>query len=147
MSLVDTLRKDMFEAKRNGDDKSSSILSIVLADISNAKISKGDELSEEEVIDVVRKEAKKLKEAFELYTSSGRNDLAEVEKFQLDVIERYLPKLMSEEEIKAFVQDKIAELSLPVNDLGKLMGLIMPQLKGKADGALVNKVVREIASN
>lgn len=146
MNLVDTLRKDMFIAKKKEDNISSSILSIVLADISNAKIAKGFELTDEEVIDVLRKQAKKLKEAYELYKSSGRNDLAEVEKFQLNVIEKYLPQLMSEEDIKAFIQTKIAEISLPTNDLGKLMGLIMPQLKGKAEGVLVNKVIREIIS-
>lgn len=147
MNLVDTLRKEMFEAKRNHDEYASSILSLVLADISNAKIAKGDELSEEEVVEILRKSSKKLKEAYDLYIESGREDLAKIEKIQLEYLDKYLPKLMSEEEIREFVKSKIEELSLPVNDLGKLMGFVMPQLRGKADGAIVNKVVREIASN
>ncbi len=147
MNLVDTLRKEMFEAKRNNDDNASSILSLVLADISNAKIAKGEDISEEEVIEILRKSSKKLKESYDVYIQSGRDDLAMIEKIQLEYLDKYLPKLMSEEEIREFVKAKIEELSLPVNDLGKLMGFVMPQLKGKADGAIVNKVVREIASN
>jgi len=146
MNLVVSLRKEMFEAKRNRDDVKSSILSLVVADIANTKISKGQDLKEEDVIDVLRKYEKKLKEAYEIYENSGRDDLATIEKVQLQIIQEYLPQLMSEEEVKAFVVNKIGEMNIEIVDIGKLMGVIMPMLKGKADGSIVNKVVRDISN-
>ena len=94
--------------------------------------------------DVLTKQAKQRRESLAEYTKAGREDLAEQEKYELDIIESYLPQMMSREEIEVLVKQAIVDTgaSSP-KDMGQVMGKLMPQVKGKADGRLVNEVVRE----
>jgi uncharacterized protein YqeY len=148
MSLLETLRKDMFEARKASDINKANILGIAIASINEFIIETDKELTEEDVISVLRKEEKKLKDALEQYTQNGREDLAKIEKEQLEVISGYLPKLMSEEEIEKFVRSEMSEMdSVAALQLGKVMGSIMAQLKGKADGVVVSRVVKKIFEN
>lgn len=100
-------------------------------------------LSEEDVADVLRKEAKQRKDSIEQFENAGRTDLSEKEAYELTVIESYLPKMLSEQEVAAIVDEVIAAVgaSSPA-DMGKVMGQLMPKVKGKADGGLVNKLVK-----
>ncbi len=105
-------------------------------------------LSEEQVTQVLMKAAKQRKDSIEQYSNAGRDDLVAVEQKELEIIDSYLPKMMSEKEISSIVDEVMAETgaSSP-QDMGKVMGAIMPKVKGKADGSLVNKIVREKLSN
>ncbi|MCK9368967.1 GatB/YqeY domain-containing protein [Candidatus Dojkabacteria bacterium] len=148
MSLLETLRKDMFEARKASNANKANILGIAIASIGDFKIEAQRELTDEDIISILRKEEKKLQDAFGQYTLNGREDLAKIEKEQLEVISGYLPKLMSEEEIEKFVRKEMAEMDgLAALQIGKVMGGVMAQLKGKADGGVVSMVVKRIFEN
>lgn len=142
MKLQKTLREDMFKARKDGDTSKADILNMIIAALKNAQINKGEELKEEEEIDVIRKEAKKLNDAFVQYTEGGREDLAKKEKEQFDIVETYLPKLMSSDDIEAVVAQVIEKSGAnSPRDIGMVMGMVMKELKGKADGGEVNTAV------
>jgi len=147
MSLVDTLRKDMFQASKDGDVNKSDILKMALASIKNAQIEVEEELSDADVEKILRKEVKKVKDSIEQFEKMGREDLLSKEKSQLEVLESYLPELMSEEEVKKVVEKKIEELGANgMKDMGKVMGVVMKELDGKTDGNTVKNIVQELLS-
>jgi uncharacterized protein len=145
MTLSEKIRKDMLDGVKQKDSVRVDILKMVLASFKNAEIEKGESLDEKSQEAILRKEVKKLKDAFEQYTQAGRSDLAQKEKAQLDILEAYLPELMSEDEVREFVKKKASELGVEsIRDMGKLMGVVMKELQGKADGGVVNNIVREV---
>lgn len=147
MSLIDQIREDMFEASKNGDSLRSDILKIAMASVKNEEVKKGEALEDAEVEKILRTEVKKIKDSIEQYEGMGRNDLAEEEKKQLEVLGKYLPELMPEDEIKKIVEAKASEMSITsMSDMGKLMGIVMKDLNGKADGAVVRQIVQEVLS-
>lgn len=147
MSIVDSIRKDMFEAKSGGDSVKSEILSMTLASIKNVEIDKG-ELSEENIVEIIRKEVKKLEDAYKLYTDGGRDDLASREKEQLDILNTYIPALMGEEEVREVVNKVVEGMpNATIRDMGIVMGSAMKELKGKADGNLVSQIVKDTLSS
>ncbi|MGC8964703.1 MAG: GatB/YqeY domain-containing protein, partial [Brevinematia bacterium] len=104
----------------------------------------GKELTEEEIISVIQKEIKKRKEAMELYEKGGRKDLYEKEKAELEILESYLPKQLTEEEIKSIIAEAINSLGAKSpSDVGKVMKEVMPKVKGRADGNFVKRLVEE----
>jgi len=145
MTLSEKIRKDMLDGVKQKDSVRVDILKMVLASFKNAEIEKGESLDDKSQEAILRKEVKKLKDAFEQYTQAGRSDLAQKEKAQLDILEAYLPELMSEDEVREFVKKKASELGVEsMRDMGKLMGVVMKELHGKADGGVVNNIVREV---
>ncbi len=146
MSLLDTINADLKNAMKRGDDAAKRALRSVKAAITRAEKDKGNRpLTDEEIIAVLRKQAKQRQDSIEAYRNAGREDLVAEEAAELAVIETYLPQLMSEEEIRELAQKVIEELgATSPRDMGKVMGRLMPQLKGKADGRLVNQVVRNL---
>ncbi len=147
MSLVDKIRKDMFSFAKNGDSVSSQILKMVLASVKNEEIKKGGVLEDIEIEKVLRMEIKKIKDAIEQYEKMGREDLKAEEERQLDVLKKYLPELISEEEIRKVVEAKASEMGITsMSDMGRLMGAVMKDLNGRADGALVRQIVQEVLS-
>jgi hypothetical protein len=125
-------------------------LRLLLAALQNREIEKrgktgASELSEEEVIEVVTREVKKRKEAIGLYTQGNRSDLADKEKKELIIIEKFLPPQMDEEEVRIIIQKQIETMgNPPASDFGKVMGIVMKDLKGKVDGTVVTKIIKEI---
>lgn len=104
-------------------------------------------LSDDEVLDVIRRSVKQRKDSIEQFKAGGRNDLAETESAELKILEAYLPAQMSQEEIKSFVEQKITEAGeIDKTKLGMFIGLIMKELKGKADGAEVKKIIDSLIS-
>ena len=146
MSLLETINNDLKTAMKTGDDAAKRALRGVKAAITRAEKEKGNQpLSDEEIIVVLRKQAKQRQDSIEAYRSAGREDLVAEEEAELKVIERYLPRLMDEEEIRAAARQVIDEVGATgPRDMGKVMGRLMSQLKGRADGRLVNQVVREL---
>lgn len=142
MSLVDSIRKDMFLASKEGFVEKSDILKMALASIKNAEIEKGDSLDDSEIEKILRKEVKKIKDSIEQFEKMGREDLLEREKAQLEVLQSYIPELMSEEDVRTFVKGKIQELNVQdKRDMGRLMGAVMKEIGSKADGGIVKSVV------
>jgi hypothetical protein len=147
MSLIDTIRKDMFMASKEGRTSESDILKMSLASIKNAEISSDKELTDQDVELLLRKEVKKIQDSIAQYTEMGRTDLVENEQSQLDVLNKYLPELMGEEEVEEIVKTKIQELgATDKRDMGRVMGTVMKELNGKADGGLVKNIVDKLLS-
>lgn len=113
-----------------------------------ADLEKEGQLTEGEATGVVSSEAKKRKESISEFEKGGRAELAEKEKKELAILEKYLPEQMSEEELKKLAQEAIEKVGASdQKDMGKVMAELMPQLKGKADGSLVSKTVKDLLSN
>lgn len=147
MSLAETFRKDMFEATRNHDINKVDILKLSLASIKNVEVEKGEPLDDSEIVNVLRKEVKKIKDSIEQYEKMGREDLLQKEKSQLEVLNSYLPQLMTEEEVKVVVSKKIKELGVSdIKDMGKVIGAVMKELNGKTDGSVVKDAVQSLLS-
>ncbi len=137
----------MIEASKKGDVDSTNILKLAIASIKNAEIAKGDKLSDEEILKVLRKEESKIKDSIAEFTKMGRKDLIERESRQLKVISSYLPNLMSREEIEKVVSKAVADTHAEgLKSMGAVMGIVMKELNGKADGSVVKEVVQEFLS-
>ncbi len=137
-SLKDRLRGDMNSARRRQDKDRARLLSTVLSDVRNREIEKGHDLDDPEVVEVLAKCIKLRGEAAEQMAS--RPELAEKERGEADALKEYMPPQLSEEEISQAV---VAAIEAGAADIGAVMKAVMPQLKGRADGREVNRVVRE----
>ncbi|HHX99166.1 TPA: GatB/YqeY domain-containing protein [Candidatus Dojkabacteria bacterium] len=144
MSLLETLRKDMILATKEKNVSKMDILKMALATLRNEEIAQGKELTDQEVEKVLRKEVKKIEESIEQFGQMGREDLVKKEKEQLGYLEEYLPELMSEKEVEKIVKGKIEEVGAQgMSDMGKVMGVVMKEISGKADGNLVKQIVQK----
>ncbi len=143
MSRTDEVRKAMVEAMKAKDKETKDTLSMLLAALKNKAIDKREDLTEEEEIQVVLKEIKQTKESLEL-TPADRTDLVNEYKARLAVLEQFAPKMMDADEIKAIISGVLSDLGIETptpQDKGKIMKELMPKVKGKADGKLVNEIV------
>ena len=149
MGLKETLKNDLTEAIRSSDKVVSGTIRMVLTAITNEEVS-GKEarvLTDDEIITVLSREAKKRREAAEEFAKAGRTDKAADEKAEGDVIARYLPAQLSEDDIKKLIAAAIASTGAAgPADMGKVMGAIKPQIAGKADGAVVSSLVKAALS-
>jgi len=146
MSIKEKLRADLMDAIRSRDGISSGTIRMVLSAITNEEVS-GKEvriLTDAEVITVLSREAKKRREAAVAYDAVGRADKADLEKSEGEIIAAYLPAQMGEDEIKKLIASAITQSGAggPA-DMGKVMGILKPQVAGKADGAIVSGLVKE----
>jgi uncharacterized protein YqeY len=146
-ALKDRLRDDLTTAIKDRDKVRSSTIRMVLSAISEAEVAgkQARQLTDEQVLEVVVREAKKRREAEEAYVSAGREELAAKERAEADVLTDYLPQQLSAAEIAALVTAAIEQTGaaeLGPRGIGKVMGLVSPQTKGKADGAVVAAEVR-----
>lgn len=143
MGLREKIEKDMVDAMKSGEEVKKSTLRMLKADIMTEKARTGKDPEEETVLELVMRAAKRRKESFEEFTKAGRSDLAQKEKAELEIIEQYLPKQMSEEEVAAEVDKKIASMggTISQKDIGRLMGSIMKDFKGRVDGNVVKKIL------
>ncbi len=133
---------DLKSAQLAKDETKVSTLRLLLSEIHNLEIQKGD-LSEEDILSVVAREAKKRKEAIEAYRKGGREDSARKEETELKILEGYLPAQLSNEELTQIIDQAKLELgATKVTDLGKVMGVVMGKVAGRADGNTVSELVR-----
>lgn len=130
----------MNEARKQRDAARTILLSTILADIKNREFELKHPASDDEVVEVLRRGIKRRHEAAEAYTAGKRPDVAEKELGEAKALEAYLPPAVDPEEIRQAVRAAIAS---GAKDLGKVMGLVMPQFKGKADGKVINQIVSE----
>ena len=148
MSLDQELLEDMKRSMKARDKIRVETIRGLRAQLKNAQITKNGELSEEEVIQVLSNAAKKRKESIEQFNAVGRKDRADIEQQELDIIYEYLPKQMDEKEIGVLVNSVFEEVKPEsMKDMGKIMSSIMPKVKGRADGKLVQQIVRDKLSS
>ncbi|WP_226036944.1 GatB/YqeY domain-containing protein [Aquibacillus saliphilus] len=143
MSLVERLNRDMKQAMRNKDKQTLNVIRMVKASLQNDAIKLGkDELSEEEELTVLTRELKQRKDSLHEFKEAGRNDLVEKLDDEIKVLQAYMPKQLSQEELEEIVLETIKEVDVSSKkDMGKVMSALMPKVKGKADGSKVNQLV------
>ncbi len=139
-SLADRLRAAMNEARKQRDQPRTLLLSTILSDIKNREIELNHTPTDDETVEVLRRGIKKRRESVEMYDKGGRAELAATESAEIKALEAFLPAGAPPEEIRAAVREAIAS---GAKDMGKVMGAVMPKLKGRADGSLVNTIARE----
>jgi hypothetical protein len=142
VSLTEQLQADMKTAMRDGDAQRRDTLRLAIAAVQNAAKAKREPLSDEEALAVLSRQVKTRRESIEAFRDAGRDDLADKEQAEIDVLAPYLPAQMGEDEVRALVVEAIAATgaSSP-KDLGRVMGALMPRVKGRADGKLVSSLV------
>ncbi len=146
MSMIEEVRSQMMDAMKNRDKDRKDALSMLLSALKNKAIDKRDDLTEAEEFEVVKKEIKQTKETMEL-APADREDIKEACRIRLTVYQEFAPEEMSEEAIRAQVKEVFETLGITepsAKDKGKVMKELMPRVKGKADGGLVNKIVGEM---
>jgi len=144
MSLIDTFRKDMISATKDGNTDKLDILKLALASMINAQKASSEELKDVDFEKILKKEVKKVKDSIEQFSAIGRMELADREKRQLEVLESYLPKEMSSEDVAKIVKRIISEIKPEGSkDMGRVMGVVMKEVAGRADGNVVKEIVLE----
>ena len=138
--LKNRLRSDLTSARKDRDKLRTLVLSTILADVHNREIELGAELSDDQTIQVLSRGIKQRKDAASQMRAAGRDELASGEEAQLTVLSEYLPEGMSEDEVRALVRAAIED---GVDQMGMLMGRVMPQIRGRYDGKEANRIVRE----
>ena len=143
MSILERLTEDMKAAMKRGDKDRLGTIRQLRAQLNNARIELGRDLNDDDAIAVLTNAAKKRKEAIEMYEKAGREDLVAKEKAELAVIQEYLPQQLSREELEGIVDAVIKEVNATtMKDLGRVMGKVMQQVRGRADGKEVQELVR-----
>jgi uncharacterized protein YqeY len=141
--LRDQIADDMRAAMKAREQTRVSTLRMLMAAVKNTQVDKGHELDDEEVVDVVAREAKRRRESMEAFEKGGRDELVEKERAELNVLEAYLPERMGEAELASLVDEAIAETgATSAKEMGQVMKALMPKVKGRADGAAVSTLVR-----
>jgi len=139
-TLLVRLQQDLGAARKAGDKAAVIVLGTTIADARNREIELRRDITDDDLIDVVRKAIKRRREAIELYRSAGREDLVAKEKAELETLERYLPAAASEADIRAAVR---AAIDAGAANIGAVMGKVVPQFKGRAEGSTINAIARE----
>ncbi|OFX17205.1 MAG: hypothetical protein A2Z18_08885 [Armatimonadetes bacterium RBG_16_58_9] len=145
MSLSNTLHEDMKQALKSKDELALSTLRLLRSSVGYARIEKGEDLTDDEVVGVISREAKKRRETIEFAEQAGRLEVAEREKAEMEVLSRYLPAQLDEAAIEAIAREVVAEVgAVDIKDRGKVMGVLMKRIRGQADGKLAGSVVEKI---
>jgi len=161
--LKEEIQKQTNQALKDHDESKRTVLGSLLTSIKNKEIEKrtaeskknpsmtteelekNSQLSDEAIIDVIASEIKKRKESIELFEKGGRIELAQKEKDEIEILKPYLPEQLSEEELRKIVKQAVEQVGAKeMKDMGKVVGLVMPQIKGKADGSAVSKIAGEL---
>lgn len=143
MSLRNKIPEDIKDALRNKRSLELNVLRMLQSSIKNKEIDNKEELNDEQVIQVVSSEIKKRRDAADEFSKVGREDAADKEKEEIDILMKYMPEQMSEDEISNIVVSAVNETGAKsMKDLGLVMKIVMPKLKGKADGKIINNIVR-----
>ena len=145
MSIFKKIQDDMYTAMKAGEKETSNTLRTTLSKLKDKQIDKRDKISEEEIIKIIQTLVKQRKESIDLFIKGGRDELAEIEKNEISILTNYLPKMISEEDIKNIVKDVIKEVSATsLSDMGKIMPEVMKRGKGRIDGKIAQKFVQEL---
>jgi hypothetical protein len=144
VTLIARLEEEVKEAMRARDSERRDALRLILSSLKSAEKELQRPLAEAEELQVLQRERKRRVEAAEAFRAGGREEQADAEEFELDVLEEFMPEQLSEDELEQIVDDAIAECgATSLGDLGRVMADVMPQIAGRADGSAVSQLVRE----
>ena len=147
MTIKEKLQSDLLEAVRKRDETRRSDLRLLKSSIQYEEKAKGRDLQDDETVEVLSREAKKRRESIDAFRKANRSDLVGKEEVELAIVSEYLPKQLSREEVTLLARNVISEIgALGPDDRGKVMGKLMPQLRTRADGNMVNEIVAELLS-
>ena len=145
MSLFDTIQSDMYAAMKSGDKHKTGTLRVALSTLKDKKIEKREALTDVEAIKIIQNLVKQRKEAADIYKENGRNDLMENENAELEILNDYLPQMMSEDDLRILVQKVVDDTGASsLSDIGKVMPEVMKQSAGKVDGKIAQSIVRDL---
>ena len=145
MSFIDTIKSDMYTAMKSGEKKTADTLRTLLAKLKDQQINTGKELSDQEGLNVIKTLVKQRRESIEIFEKANRPDLAEQEKIELNILVSYLPQMMTEDETRSLVISVIEETgSIGMEDIGKVMPVVMQRGAGSVDGKTANMILREL---
>ncbi|MGN1279673.1 MAG: GatB/YqeY domain-containing protein [Limosilactobacillus sp.] len=148
MSLLKQLQTDMITAMKNRDKDTLAVVRMLKAAVQNAQIEAGHDLTPDEEVAVMSREYKQRKESLAEFQKAGRQDLIDKTNNEMKVVEKYMPKQLSADDVKKIVTETVQQVgAASMKDFGKVMGAVMPKVKGQADGKLVNQTVKETLSN
>ena len=139
-ALADKLQADLNAARKGGDKARTLLLGTIIADVRNREIEVRRDLTDEDVIEVLRRGIKKRRESIEMYGKGGRADLADKERVEVDMLSTYLPAAVSDDELRAAVR---AAIESGARNIGAVMGRVMPQFKGRAEGGAISAIAKE----
>jgi uncharacterized protein YqeY len=144
MDLIDQLESDLAEAMKLRDEVRTTTLRLLKSALKNYQIELGHDLTMQEALSVLQKEAKKHQDSIKQYEDAKREDLANEEKAELDIIEKYLPEQISQDEVEKAVDSAIAELGATgPADMGKVIGLVRQKTEGQADGSMIAELAKQ----
>lgn len=139
-ALLERLQSDLNASRKSGDKPRTLLLGTIIADVRNREIEARRDLTDDDVIDVLRRGIKKRRESIEMYTKGERADLADKERVEVDTLSAYLPAAVSDEELRAAVR---AAIAAGAKNIGAVMGRVMPQFKGRAEGGTISAIAKE----
>lgn len=147
MSLTDQIDTDFKGALKNKKTEELSVLRMLKSSIKNFEIGEQKTANDDDVIRLIQHEIKQRKDSIESYTSGGRAELADKERSEIKILEKYMPQQLSPEELIKIIEKAISEVGATTPaDMGKVMGRVMPQVAGRADGSTVSAKVKELLS-
>jgi hypothetical protein len=142
--LFNKLQEEMKAAMKSGDKDKLSTIRMLISEIKKVQIDSKKELTDEEIISILQKYIKQRKEAYTQYEQAGRKDLAEKELKEIEIVQQFLPPPLSEEELLKIVEETIQEVGASsIKDMGKVVKAVMDKVKGRAEGSLISKIVKE----
>lgn len=142
--LFKKLQDEMKNALKSGDKDRLSTIRMLISEIKKVQIDSKRELSDEEIIGILQKYVKQRKEAYQQYINAGRQDLADKELAEINVVQEFLPQPLSEEELTSIVEETIKELGASsIKDMGKVVKSVMEKVKGRAEGSVISRIVKE----
>jgi uncharacterized protein YqeY len=145
MSLSERLNEDMKQMMKSGDKFALTVVRMIRSAVKNAEIDAKRTLTDDEVMDILTREIKQRRDALQEFEKAGREDLANQAKAEVEVIQRYMPQPLTEEELISIVEETVNEVgATSKGDMGKVMSALMPKVKGRADGKQVNAVVQRL---
>ena len=145
MNFIEIIKQDMYSAMKSGEKEKAGTLRTLLAKLKDRQINTRQELSKDDCLKVIKTLVKQRKEAADMYAKADRQKLADKENSELIILESYLPKMMTEPEIRSLVESAIIETAAQgIADIGKVMPIIMQRGRGKVDGKKANMILREL---
>ena len=145
MSLLKNITDDMYLSMKLGDKEKANTLRTLISKLKDQQIKLRKDISDEEALKIIKTLVKQRKESAEIYSKAGREELAQKENFEISILDNYLPKLMSEEDVLSLIKKIVNETNAKdLSDIGKVMPLVMQRGEGKVDGKIANSILRSL---
>ena len=145
MSLLKNITDEMYLSMKSGDKDKANTLRTLISKLKDQQIKLRKDISDEETLKIIKTLVKQRKESAEIYSKAGREELAEKENFEISILDNYLPKLMSDEDVLSLIKKIVDETNAKdLSDIGKVMPLVMQRGKGKVDGKIANRILRSL---